>query len=126
MPPLAAGANRRRLVLVPSKSASPSRFPASLEDFTFVRGLVFSALVLAPSLAAAECAWVLWATAPGANVVTSLPIDAFKTREECDAEKASRDVQAKVHSKNEGRSSGAAYLAASLPDTVDARGPKTK
>src|SRR5439155_12684746 len=30
MPPLAAGANRRRLVCGPSKSASPSRYPASL------------------------------------------------------------------------------------------------
>src|SRR5262249_55357798 len=30
IPPLAAGANRRRLVWIPSKSASPSCFPASL------------------------------------------------------------------------------------------------
>src|SRR5439155_24853458 len=30
MPPLAAGANPRRLVCGPSKSASPSRYPASL------------------------------------------------------------------------------------------------
>src|SRR5207247_11170101 len=30
MPPLAAGANRRSWAWMPSKSASPSRFPASL------------------------------------------------------------------------------------------------
>src|SRR5439155_8473723 len=30
MPPLAAGATRRRLVWVPSKSASPSRYPATI------------------------------------------------------------------------------------------------
>src|SRR6059036_1804168 len=39
MPTLAAGANRRRLVCGPSKSASPSRYPASLGLHQLVKAL---------------------------------------------------------------------------------------
>src|SRR5262245_57253273 len=39
---------------------------------SFVRGLVFIALALAPSLADAECAWVLWTTA-GPQPLTAFP-----------------------------------------------------
>ena|SRR2546427_5517578 len=91
------------------------------------RGSLVAALLLLVSAATAyaECAWVLWGQTPALGGFMFLPSDAFKTREECHAEKARRDEKMKADIKREGRSTGI-VLFSCLPDTVDPRGPKAK
>lgn len=90
------------------------------------RGLAAIAAALAlvmPVQAEAACAWVLWGQASSlAGGFMSHPMDAFKTREECHAEKASREARMKAEIK-EGRALGV-VLFSCLPDTIDPRGPK--
>ncbi len=84
----------------------------------------FFALTVFVSSAAAECAWVLWGHTSSSGSFMVLPVDAFKTREDCQAEKASRDTQTRAEIK-EGRGTSV-VLFSCLPDTVDPRGPKGK
>jgi hypothetical protein len=83
------------------------------------------ALILSPAFPAwAECAWVLWGMTPSPSGPMFHPPDAFKTREECHAEKTPREEKMKVDIK-EGRATTATVILFScLPDTIDPRGPK--
>jgi hypothetical protein len=85
--------------------------------------LVYLTLVATPAWA--ECAWVLWGQTPSSGGFMSHPMDAFKTREECNAERLSSEAKMKAAIR-EGRGSGAIVILSCLPDTIDPRGPKEK
>jgi hypothetical protein len=71
----------------------------------------------------AECAWALWCQTPSSGGSMSHPMDAFKTREECHAERSSSKARMEAAIK-EGRGSGVIVLLSCLPDTIDPREPK--
>ena len=78
--------------------------------------LVFTILGALPleTSAPPECAWVLWLSSESAYV----PLDSFKTREQCTAGVELAKEMTKV------RAGLATVLC--LPDTVDPRGPRTE
>jgi hypothetical protein len=90
----------------------------------FRAALVVALLLASVGTASAECAWVLWGVPYPPKDVMFLPVDAFKTREECMREKDSRSESIKADLK-EGRSPGI-VVSVCLPDTIDSRGPKGK
>ena len=77
-------------------------------------------LLASAATAGAECAWVLWATSGDAI----LPMDGFKTREECNADKAARSDYMKKEIQAGRLDARREIPLLCLPDTVDPRGPK--
>jgi hypothetical protein len=90
------------------------------------RAAIVSLLLLASvATASAECAWVLWGQPyPPVTEFMFLPVDTFKTREECILEKDRRTQTIKAALK-EGRSP-AVVVSICLPDTLDPREPKAR
>jgi len=86
------------------------------------RLLLIVALVLLPTAALAECAWVLWIEAPGPHYSLSAALPDYQ---EC--QKALDSLMANYGgdgvSINLGGVKAIAYC---LPDTLDPRGPVTK
>lgn len=63
--------------------------------------LVVVLLLTSVGTASAECAWVLWGVPYPPKDVMFLPVDAFKTREECMREKDSRSESIKAELKED-------------------------
>lgn len=96
-----------------------------------VAALVFTLVLLAPHLAEAACAWVLWVESPmGSNqwkVSTSLKF-VYEKRDECERH-AQAALDAKIRrvedeEKKFGRRLSETEFWTCLPDTMDPRGPK--
>jgi hypothetical protein len=84
-------------------------------------------LVLAPRLASAECAWVLWQDVPSKSGRWHLDVGAqvvFPTQEACEQQLKARSEF--LNEANRTASASRAHFLVCLPDTVDPRGPKVR
>ncbi len=87
--------------------------------------MLLAMLTVAPA-ADAECAWVLWSEWSGSARAMLLPGEAFRTREECQTEKARQTEKVRRELKDKPEPLIRILPVSCLPDTVDPRGPKGK